>query len=357
MQYRLLITGAGSGEGNNLIRSLGAAGDAFFIVGCHPDRFILKKSLASRNHVIVAADHEEYADRLREVIDKEGIDLLIPTSDHETRRVSDLRDELPCGVFLPRKDVIDLCQDKYRLTTLLRRHRLAAPRTYPVTELAEIPSLFRKLRPHRRLWCRMRTGTGSMGAVPVETPEQAQAWIAYWEQMRGVPVTTFTISEYLPGRDFACQSLWKDGRLVLIKAVERLSYFGGWNRASGVSSTPDLAKTVRNPRVLDACTRAIRTIDPAASGVFAVDLKEDAAGRPCITEINVGRFFMITNLFDFTGRHNMAVTYVRLALGHDLAIDDPDDSTEDHYLVRDIDCPPGIFHADEFAEGIEGGLP
>lgn len=355
MQYRLLITGAGSGEGNNLIRSLGAAGDDFFIVGCHPDHFVLKKSLASRNYVTATANHAEYADRLRAVIEKEAIDLLIPTSDHDTRRVSDLRDELPCRLFLPRHDVIDLCQDKYRLTTRLRRHRIAAPRTYPVMALSEIPALFRRLRPHRRLWCRIRTGTGSMGAVPVETPAQARAWIAYWERMRGVPVKAFTLSEYLPGRDFACQSLWKDGQLLLIKACERLSYFGGWNRASGVSSTPDLAKTVREPRVLDVCIRAIRTIDPKASGVFAVDLKEDSAGRPCITEINAGRFFMITNLFDFTGRHNMAVTYARLALGHAPAIDDPDDSTEDYYLVRDIDCPPGIFHVDELSEGIEGG--
>jgi len=356
MPHRLLVTGAGSGESNNLIRSLSAAGEAFVTVGCHPDPFTLKKSLAARNYVVPPLGHPEYADRLRAVVEKEAVDLLIPTSDADTRRISALRDELPCRTFLPRREVIDLCQDKYRLTTGLRRLGIAAPRTYAVTGLSEVPRLFRRFKSHRRLWCRPRTGTGSMGAVPVETPQQARGWIAYWEQMRGVPATAFTIAEYLPGRDFACQSLWKEGRLVLIKACERLSYFGGWNRASGVSSTPDLAKTVREPRVLDVCVRAIRAIDPAASGVYAVDLKEDAGGRPCITEINIGRFFMITNLFDFTGRHNMAVAYTRLALGEDPGIADPDDSTDDYYLVRDIDCPPAIFHADELADGIEGGL-
>jgi carbamoyl-phosphate synthase large subunit len=170
--------------------------------------------------------------------------------------------------------------------------------------------------------------------------------------MRGVPPTAFTLSEYLPGRDFACQSLWKDGKLVLIKTCERLSYYGGWNRASGVSSTPQLAKTVRDPRVVQVCTDAVQAIDPKASGVFSIDLKEDENGIPCVTEINVGRFFMITNIFDLTGKHNMAVTYVRLALGEPVDIGEAYDVAQDYYLVRDLDTVPGIFHAEELFEGI-----
>ena len=37
------------------------------------------------------------------------------------------------------------------------------------------------------------------------------------------------IAEYLPGRDFFCQSLWQDGHLVLVKTCERVAYFGGEN--------------------------------------------------------------------------------------------------------------------------------
>ncbi len=72
-----------------------------------------------------------------------------------------------------------------------------------------------------------------MGATLVKSAEQARGWIRYFQEMRRVPVTSFTLSEYLPGRDFACQSLWKDGDLILIKTVERLSYFWGWARPSG----------------------------------------------------------------------------------------------------------------------------
>ena len=61
--------------------------------------------------------------------------------------------------------------------------------------------------------------------------------------------------------------------------VEGLNaYYGGAHRASGVSSTPSLAKTVHDQRVVDLCIEAIRAIDDNATGVFAVDLKEKLEG-------------------------------------------------------------------------------
>ena len=111
----------------------------------------------------------------------------------------------------------------------------------------------------------------------------------YWDAMRGVPVTAFTVSEYLPGRDFLCQSLWRKGRLILVNTFERLSYFGGENSPSGVSSLSSLAKTVVDHRIVDVCRAAVEAVDHRASGAFSVDLKEDARGTPCITEINAGR--------------------------------------------------------------------
>jgi hypothetical protein len=344
----LLVTSAGTGASNNLIRSLKAGDPSACVVGCHSDRFIVKKSLADRNYLIPRSMYPEIAD----VVLSERVDLLIPSSDADVRTISDLQAKLPCRVFLPRSHVIERCQDKYDLTVFLRSRELAAPVTFPVEDLNGIDDLFRKLAPHRRLWCRIRTGAGSMGAIPVEQPEQARSWIAYWEQMRGVPATSFTLSEYLPGRDFSLQCLWKDGDCVLAKMSERLAYFVMGNSPSGVSSTPALAKTVFERRVVQLCHDAILALDERASGVFCFDLKENTRGVPCITEINAGRFAMITNIYDLTGKHNMASTYVRLALDAPVVIPDPHDYEENCYLVRDLDTTPGIFRADELLEGV-----
>lgn len=136
------------------------------------------------------------------------------------------------------------------------------------------------------MWCRARHGNGSVGATPVRTLDQALSWVRYWKEMRGIPASDFTVSEHLPRRDFGCQSLWKNGRLVLIKTFERLSYIVRGSEASRVSSLAALTKTVFEPRVVEASTAAISRVDRRASGAYCVDLKEDARGVPCVTEIN-----------------------------------------------------------------------
>lgn len=352
MTRRMLIPGAGNGASNDLIRSLRASDSSLFIVGYNSDRFTLKKSEANRNYLIPVPAHPDFLDRLRSVINGECIDLVIPNGDAEVELFSRLRHELPCRVFVPAKRVIELCQDKYELIAFLRDKGLTTTITYPITHVDEIEDIFRRFGSRPLLWCRTRKGSGSMGATPVRTPEQARAWIEYWRDMRGVPVTSFTLGEYLPGRDFACQSIWDDGRLVMVRTHERLSYFGGEERPSGVASTAALAKTVFDPRVVEISSEAIRAVDERASGAFDVDLKEDARRIPQITEINAGRMVSGASIFDAAGKHSLALTYVRVALGESVEIGEPYDVAEDYYFVRDVDTVPGVFRAEELFEGI-----
>ncbi len=353
MAARLLIMSAGTGASNNLVRSLGAGDPSLVVLGCHEDRFILKRSSADGNYLIPSSRHPKWAAALRHIIRTEKIDLLIPTTDADVQAVSRARSKLRDWLFLPRQKVIKLCQDKYRLAAFLRAKRLRAPVTYPVTDLRRLDAVFRRFARGSTVWCRIRTGTGSMGAIPVRSPGQARSWIGYWQEMRGVPATSFSLSEYLPGRDLGCQSLWKDGTLVLIKTYERLSYLVTGSQPSQVSSISALAKTVYEPRVRDICKKAIQELDAKISGIFSVDLKEDARGVPCITEINAGRFSSATNIFDLTGKYNMAVTYVHLFVGELVDVREEYDVADGYYMLRDLDMPPGIFHADDFFEGIE----
>ena len=353
MSARLLISGAGTPGSNNLIRSLRAADPSLRIAGCHSDRFVLKRSEADQRYLVPPSRHPAYGRALRRTIEAGKIDLLIPTSDGDVLAISRLRRRIPCRLLLPRHATIEVCQDKYEMSSRLRKRGIPAPLTYPVTDLKRLGTLFRRLPQHSRVWCRMRTGSGSMGAIPVTRPEQARGWIRHWQAMRQVSVDSFTLSEYLPGRDFGCQSLWKDGTLILIKTYERLSYLGMGGNPGQVSSIATLAKTVREPRVVDICARAMRALDPSASGVFSIDLKENANGVPCVTDVNAGRFSSATAVYDLTGKRNMAITYVHLALGEPVDLRDEYDVAEDYYVLRDVDMPPSVFHADDFFDGIE----
>jgi hypothetical protein len=354
----VLVTGAGTGPSNNLMRSLVHADPSLSLLGCHSDRFLLKKSPAARNFLVPAAGVDEceadFDSALRTVIAHTAVDAVVPGNDRDARAVALMleREPLACRSFLPALSTIDMCQDKFVLSAFLRSRGIPAPLTYELSDHATLIEAWQSLNPAGLAWCRIRRGFASRGATKVRDAEQAWSWISYWHTMREVPVEEFTLCEFLPGRDYNVQGLWQHGRLVLIKMCERLSYLNADQQPSGMASTPAVAKTVWEMPAIEACEAALKAIDPRASGVFNFDLKENAAGVACITEINAGRFAMITNIYDFTGRHNMAAAYLRLALGEDTGIDEAYDDAGEYYLVRDLDTLPGIFSADALFEGV-----
>jgi carbamoyl-phosphate synthase large subunit len=337
---------AGTGACNNLVRSLKAGDPEVYIVGCNDDRFTLKQSSADRLYLTPPVAAEEFGPALLRLLDHEKIDLVIPSGDGDVLALSALRDKLGSRGFLPEAQLIDLCQDKFDLTQFLAARGVPVPATCAVTDLKELGAIFKQLGRRRPLWCRVRAGSRSLGAAPVNTVRQARGWIRYWEEMRGIPADRFTISEYLPGRDFMCMSLWRDGQMVLVTTFEKLSYFGGEAYPSGTSSLSSLAKTIIDNRLVDISSQAIRALSPTASGAFSVDLKENSEGVPCITEINAGRFFIGMTAFDQVSTYNTSIAYVRLA--HHEPIDLPDAyvTIPDHYVVRDLDTLPGVFSAD-----------
>lgn len=333
------------------MRSFRAGDPSLVLVGCNDSHFSLSKSAAARNYLLPLST-DRYGKALRSIIRTERIDLVIPTSDAEAKALGVLRDKLGCRTFLPSNALIERCQDKYALTQFLRRRGIAAPRTWPLAGAQSVERVFKRLARAATLWCRIRSGTGSFGAVPVTTPQQVVGWMHFWESMRSVPPRSFTLSEYLPGRDYCVQMLWRKGRLILAKMAERITYLESGS-PSGVSSMPALAKTVFHRGALDTCAKAIKALDRRANGVFFIDLKENARGTPCITEINAGRFATMTNIHDLVGRHNMAVTFVRLALDQRVDIRSAVDFARDFYLVRSVDTLPAIVHGDEILKGIQ----
>ncbi|MCC7484943.1 MAG: ATP-grasp domain-containing protein [Burkholderiales bacterium] len=303
-----------------------------------------------RRYLLPVSD-TAFGAELRRIIKAERIDLVIPTGDADVLRLASIRNKLGCRVYLPKKATIDRCNDKYSVTQLLRGRRIPVPLTFPIESLDKVDAVFQRFAPRTKLWCRVRGGAGSYAAIPVRSPEQVRGWIEYWEQMRAVPPGSFTLSEYLPGRDFCVQCLWDNGTLVLAKMAERITYFDTGS-PSGVSSMPTIAKTFFDRRVLQNCRRAIRAVDPGATGVFFVDIKENDMGEPCITEINAGRFATMTNLHDLTGKHNMAVLAVRIALGERIRIRGASDFAEGNYVVRSVDTEPFIIGKGGLFEGM-----
>lgn len=347
---RLLIGGAGGGGSNNLIRAMRRLpeGEGLHLVGVNADEFALARSLTDRSYLVPhSSDPAAYLEGLAQVARAESVDLLVPTNDTEVAVLSRHRDALEVPVLLPPPSVVEACVDKARFGRTMREAGVAVPRAITINDLDEVPGVWEALGGPDVVWLRLRSGNGSRGTLPVRAPEQAASWIRYWSETRGVAPTDFVFNEFLPGRDFAFEGIWRDGRLLAGKTAHRVRYLFGNNVPSGTLSTPSLARLVAEPAVVQACEAAVEALDPAATGVFSIDLKEDAQGRPNLTEINVARFFRISPIFNLSGSVNLAGVYLDVAAGRDPELPPErrlDDGVEDDvYWICDIDGVPSVI--------------
>ena len=128
----VLITGAGGGGSNNLIRGIRSGGYPVRVVGSNADRYALAQSLADKNYLLPHANAgAAYIDAVRHVMAAERVDLVIPNNDAETAVLSAHREELPTEFFLPAAKTVELCQDKFKFSCYLREHGFQVAETLP----------------------------------------------------------------------------------------------------------------------------------------------------------------------------------------------------------------------------------
>jgi carbamoyl-phosphate synthase large subunit len=331
----VLLTGAGGSAAANVLDALRLADGRYRVVGGDADPVRLHLSTADERVVLPPARDAGYLDRIRAVVAATGADVLHVQPDPEVLAVARARDQIGAHVFLPPQPVLETAADKVASAACLAAHRVPVPDAVDFADGVE-PACAALLARHDRIWVRARRGAGSRAALPVRTVDQAVAWVAWWSEERGVPAADFMASEFLPGREFAYQSVWQDGRLVVGQARERVEYLYGFLSPSGQSSTPAVARTVADPRVDRTALAAVTALDPHPHGVYCVDMKEGADGRPKVTEINAGRFFTTSNFFAHAGL-NMPDLAVRGALGETLPTLGSSPLPADLYWIRMVD--------------------
>lgn len=263
--------------------------------------------------------------------------------------VSRHRQRIPTRTFLPEHDVVEACHDKMATNRRLADAGVPVPRSHRVDRLEDIDGALGELcGKSGKVWLRAIRGAGSKAALPVRTPRHAREWIHYWRSTGRLETSDFMLAEFLPGREYAFQSLWHEGQIVTSQARERLEYVFGNLTPSGQSSSPSVARTVHSDAVNDVATRAVRAVDPRPSGVFCVDIKENEDGVPCVTEINIGRFFTTSNFFAAAGC-NMPHYLTRLAWGEPLPRLSRYNAVEQGlYWIRLIDGGPVLVREQEF---------
>lgn len=347
---RILVTGAGGNAAQNFIHSLRLSGDPFYIVGVDTSPIHIECTDLQSRYLIPRCSDPSYVASLNEIIEKEKIDFLHPQPDVEVGAISEARSQFKCPTFLPNAEVIRTCQDKTLTNQKLRDFGVPVPRSIQISSYEDLGQKFFDIkREGDVVWVRAVQGAGSKAALPVKTYEQAANWIRYWQEMKGLGPEKFMVAEFLPGSEFAFQSLWFKGELVTSMARERMEYMFGNLMPSGQSSSPSIAKTVHRDDVNQIAMNAIRSLDPEPHGIFCVDLKENVRGVPSVTEVNIGRFFTTSNFFSQAGL-NMPWMYLKIAFGEEVPkIAKMNPIPENIYWVRGIDRTPRLFKSPDWS--------
>ncbi len=357
MTRTILITGAGGPLGVNFTRSVREAEPGARIIGTDANRWHLPLSLTDETYLIpLAKDLEGYRAALVEIVERESVCALIPTHPVEVRAVAQLRDagELDVGLALPSSDVLEIADDKRATQERLDRASVPVPRSLRIDTPSDIERAFSELvdaaSADPTVWVR---GAGAPGlgiggaALPCRDAETALAWVEHHDGLGKMAA-----SEYLPGRNLTWMGLYGGGRLLASAARERLEYVLPHVSPSGVTGAPAVSRTIESADVASIGAAAVAAIDPQPHGAFFVDLKEDRAGNPRVTEINAGRCGTTVHFYTRAGC-NFPALLSRLALG-----DDPDDLVcqspcvePDLYWVRTLDCGPVLVRGDAGFDG------
>jgi hypothetical protein len=337
MTTTVLVTGAGGSAAANFSDSLRRADADYRIVGCDASPVRLHLSTADVRLVVPRASDPDYGDALRWAVKEHGVDVVHAQPDPDVLALGRLRDEVGAATFLPTQAVLAIAADKSRCAAALVAAGVDVPESAAFTDWGSIAEVTADLLSrHDRVWVRARVGAGARASLPVRAPEQAEAWVAWWKAEHGLTPDGFMAAEMLPGREFAYQSLWRDGELLAGQARERVEYLYGHLTPHGQTSTPAVARTITRPELDQLASAAVHALDPRASGVFCLDIKEDAGGRPRVTEVNAGRFFTTANFFAAAGL-NMPDMLVRLALGDEVAAVGASPLPPDLYWIRMVD--------------------
>lgn len=319
---RILVTGAGGSASYNYIESLrnNSEKEKFYIVGADVSKYHIELAQVDKRYIVPPISDKNYLDKINHILKEEKIDFLHIQPDPEVTFFAQHRDKIKTRVLLPDFKIITLCQNKMLFNETLHKASIAVPEAYFLSSENDLEVGLKTLfKHHEKVWLRATRGAGSRAALPVKNIEQAKMWIKYWQEMKVLGYGDFMVSEFLPGKEYAFQSFWKDGKLLMSQARERIEYIFGNLTPSGQSSSPSVAVTVHNDEVNQLGYEAIRAIDKNATGIFCIDMKTDKDGKVKVIETNAGRFFTTSLFFSMAGM-NMPYFYTKMGLGEDIKI-------------------------------------
>jgi carbamoyl-phosphate synthase large subunit len=161
----ILVTAAGAPGAARLLRALRENGERDVrLIGVDMGERAIGRHLCDAFHLVPAGAEPEYADALLEIVEREGVDVVLPESSHDLPHLSTRRDEFPVPVLVSGPETVRRSNDKAEFYALMHEIGVPAPQFHRVTGAAEVDAAARELGyPDRPVCFKPVYSSGSRG--------------------------------------------------------------------------------------------------------------------------------------------------------------------------------------------------
>jgi carbamoyl-phosphate synthase large subunit len=337
---RILLSEAGGTLMRNVVASLRDAPERYHVVGICSNPYELQLSKCDESYLVPPAADPFFIPAVAAIAKKTDVGFLHSQHDEVIKVLSTRRAEVPVPMFLPDERTVSACIDKFESYRLWAAAGIPVPRTMEICSEPDLREAFQILGP--TIWLRLKEGGGGAGALPTSDYGFAKAWI---DQCGGWG--KFTAAELLSPESVTWSSIWQNGELVVAQGRKRLNWLFGNRTLSGVTGVTGVGETISDPQVDEMAQAAILAIDPSPEGIFSVDMTYRRNGEPCLTEINIGRFFTTIDFFTKAGV-NFPHIFAALAYGEQPSLPARRINPLPSGLlwIRGMDTEPVLVHKD-----------
>ena len=292
VKQNVLIPGAGGAAAIGAIRSLRMCGFGGKMVATDANELSAGLYLADRGYVVPPADSPDFMAEAMKVIEKEKIDIILPTSGFDIVPYSKNKKTLidkGITVFMSDYEVIENCMDKLKFSYKLKsRFNLPDTTTDPM-QVNNFPCLVKPIR-----------GKGSRDVFLCQNEGDLQYIFARYPNM--------LIQEYLPGKEYTIDILSDlDGKALCVIPREDIEV------KAGITTK---GRIVLDKKIQEECTRLVEYL--GLKGASGAQMKCDKDGIPRITELNP-RMCGATIMTTYAGV-NLPELMVKMANGEKVTI-------------------------------------
>lgn len=312
---------------------------------------LYQNDIFKHTYLIPPASDANYWNVINEIVVKHNIDCAVILPELEVLEWSKKQDknELPCKVLLPDHKLAEALVDKARMTDVLKNIGIVPNSFEFQRDFKDFESIGNQLGyPY---WVRSSSGSSGLGSLQIHDEDSLRNWIQI-----NPKVDNFLASAYLSGRNLACKLLYYEGELVRAAVAERVNYIMAKVAPSGITGNTSFGRLLNEPSIVDESIKAMdcmfTTTHSKKHGFFTVDFKEDAQGKPYITEINV-RHVAFTQCFA-AGGANFAEDTIKL-LSNDSTFDKElknYEFEEGLIFLRDVDELPILMNENDLLKKI-----